>query len=157
MPAQEDEDKVAMHVEALGHAVLRVKDLKTSAPFYGNVLGLREVARYGENMAFFSIGGNHHDIALLEVGRYAPPPDPRSVGLYHLAFKVGDSLDDLRAWKARLESMDIQVLGMSDHKVSQALYIKDPDGIEIELYVDADPEIWRDDPTAVATVDPLDL
>ncbi len=151
------EEALDSRIAALGHVVLRVHDLGTSVPFYRDVLGLEEVARYGEHMAFFSAGTNHHDLALLEVGRYAPPPDPRAVGLYHVAFKVGDSLEDLRAWKRRLESLDVTILGASDHKVSQALYISDPDGIQIELYVDADPEIWREDPAAVATIDPLDL
>ncbi len=144
-------------ISALGHVVLRVHDLGTSVPFYRDVLGLTEVARYGEHMAFFTAGKNHHDVALLEIGRYAPPPNPRAVGLYHVAFKVGDSLDDLRTWKARLEAQNVPILGSSDHKVSQALYIEDPDGIQIELYVDADPAIWRENPAAVATIDPLDL
>ena len=151
------EDASGTRIETLGHVVLRVHDLGTSVPFYRDVLGLREVARYGEHMAFFSAGANHHDVALLEVGRYAPPPDPRAVGLYHVAFKVGDHLENLRAWKRRLESLDVTILGASDHKVSQALYIEDPDGIQIELYVDAAPAIWREDPAAVATIDPLDL
>jgi catechol-2,3-dioxygenase len=66
-------------------------------------------------------------------------------------------MNDLRAWKARLEAAGVSILGASDHKVSQSLYVADPDGIEIELYVDADPVLWRDDPQAVAHVGPLRL
>lgn len=141
----------------LGHAVLRVRDLERSIRFYRDVLGMREVARYGGMMAFFSMTENHHDLGLMQVGAQAPAAHPSSVGLYHLAFKVGDNLDTLRAWVAKLEATGVPVLGASDHRVSQSLYICDPDGIEIELYVDADPAIWKDNPGAVAHVGPLYL
>lgn len=146
-----------MQINRLGHVVLKVRDLMVSVAFYRDVLGLREVARYGGNMVFFSWGENHHDLALLEVGAHAPAPSPDSVGLYHVAFKVGDSLDALRALRDHLTQQSVPVLGMSDHTVSQSLYIRDPDGIEIELYVDADPSVWRDNPQAVATIRRLDL
>lgn len=145
-----------MKVEALAHVVLKVRSLEKSIPFYRDALGLKLVARYRGAMAFFSAGSNHHDIALLEVGD-ASPPQPHSTGLYHVAFKVGNSLDELRAFKAHLEQHGVAILGMSDHRVSQSLYIADPDGIEIEILVDADPKIWRENPAAVATVEPLKL
>jgi catechol 2,3-dioxygenase len=145
-----------MKVEALAHVVLTVRSLEKSVPFYRDVLGLRLVARYRDAMAFFSAGRSHHDIALLEISD-APQPQPRSIGLYHVALKVGDSLDELRAFKAHLEAHGVAIRGMSDHRVSQSLYIADPDGIEIEIMVDADPQIWRDNPAAVATVEPLNL
>ena len=81
-----------MHASKLGHAVLKVRSLEASVPFYRDVLGLTEVARYGSQMAFFSCGDNHHDLALLEVGMQATSPVSSQVGLYHLAFKVGDCL-----------------------------------------------------------------
>lgn len=146
-----------MRVKALGHAVLKVRSLERSAAFYRDLLGMREVARYQGKMAFFSLGSNHHDLALLEVGARAADADPGAVGLYHLAFKVGDSLGELRAVKAELEGRGVAILGMSDHRVSQSLYILDPDGTELELYVDADPALWRADPAAVAYIGPLDL
>lgn len=146
-----------MHISALGHAVLKVRDLDRSIPFYRDVLGMREVARYQDNMVFFSLGTNHHDLGLLELGPNAPDPHPRAVGLYHLAFKVGESLEELKAAKAELMAQGVTILGQSDHWVSQSLYIADPDGNELELYVDADPELWRDNPTLVAHVGPLDL
>jgi len=146
-----------MPIKALGHVVLKVRDLSVSVPFYRDVLGLREVARYGHNMVFFSAGENHHDLALLELGPHAPAPNAQSVGLYHVAFKVGDSLDELRKLRDHLVQQGVLVLGQSDHQVSQSLYIRDPDGIEIELYVDADPSVWRDNPQAVATIRKLDL
>ncbi|MDP2762874.1 MAG: VOC family protein [Sideroxyarcus sp.] len=146
-----------MQIKALGHVVLKVGDLERSAAFYRDILGMREVARHNDAMAFFTLGSNHHDLGLLQIGTDSPPADPGTVGLYHVAFKVGDSLDELRACKAHLEAHGVSIFGMSDHGVSQSLYIQDPDGIEIELYVDADPAIWRDDPGAVLTTKRLKL
>jgi Predicted ring-cleavage extradiol dioxygenase len=146
-----------MHISALGHATLKVRDLERSVPFYRDVLGMREVARYRDHMVFFSLGTNHHDLALLELGPGAPNPPPRALGLYHLAFKVGDSLEELKAVKEELLAKGIPVTGQSDHWVSQSLYLADPDGNELELYVDADPELWRENPTLVAHVGPLDI
>ena len=146
-----------MHIKALGHVVLKVRDLERSAAFYRDILGMQEVARYRDTMVFFSLGQNHHDLGLLKIGAQAELPGPQSLGLYHVAFKIGDSLDELRECKAYLERHGVAILGSSDHGVSQSLYIEDPDGIEIELYVDADPRLWRDNPAAVATVKPLRL
>jgi len=146
-----------MRINKLGHAVLKVRSLAVSVPFYRDVLGLNEVARYGASMAFFSCGDNHHDLALLEIGAQAAPPMDRQVGLYHLAFKVGESLDELRECRDHLAAHGVAIVGQADHRVSQALYCHDPDGILIELYVDADPAIWRDDPGAVAHVGALRL
>ena len=146
-----------MRVQKLGHAVLKIRSLAVSVPFYRDVLGLTEVARYGTQMAFFSCGDNHHDLALLEVGAQAAPPMDNQVGLYHLAFKVGDSLDELRAFRDHLAAHGVALVGQADHRVSQALYCHDPDGILIEVYVDADPALWRDNPAAVAHVGTLRL
>lgn len=146
-----------MKIHALGHVVLKVRDLERSVTFYRDVLGMKEVARYRDAMAFFSLGDNHHDLGLMQLGAQAPEADPGSIGLYHVAFKVGDSLDELRSCKAHLESHGVGIDGMSDHRVSQSLYIHDPDGIEIELYVDADRALWRDDPGAVLTTKRLEL
>jgi len=144
-----------MGAKSLGHAVLRVRDLERSLAFYRDTLGLKEVARYGPRMVFLSCGENHHDLALQQIGKSAPDPNPAAVGLYHLAFKVGDTLRDLVEMKAKLEKAGVQILGISDHKVSKAIYVLDPDGIEIELYTDEDPAIWKTNPQAVATVKPL--
>jgi catechol 2,3-dioxygenase len=156
---------MAINVRGVGHVVLKVRDLERSVPFYRDVLGLKDVARYGGrattrsrvSMAFFSAGDNHHDIGLLEVGPAASAPEPNGVGLYHVALKIGDSLDDLRRAKEHLEAHGVEILGISDHRVSQSIYFNDPDGNTIEVFVDADPAIWRNDPSAVATVAPLAL
>ena len=146
-----------MQIKSLGHVVLKVRNLERSIAFYRDILGMKEVARYQRAMVFFTLGDNHHDLALMQIGANAPASDSGGIGLYHVAFKVGDSLDELRACKAHLEASDVTIMGMSDHGVSQSLYLTDPDGIEIELYVDADPTIWRDDPGAVLTTKRLTL
>ena len=146
-----------MQIKALGHVVLKVRNLDRSAAFYRDVLGMKEVMRYRGAMAFFSFGSNHHDLGLLQLGDQAALPSPYNLGLYHVAFKVGDSLDELRECKAHLEQHGVQLVGMSDHGVSQSLYLTDPDGNEIELYVDADPALWKDKVDAVMTVKPLRL
>ena len=149
---------MTIHVERLGHIVLNVRDLARSDAFYGGVLGLPEVARFRGNMVFFSATGeNHHDLAVQEVGRDAPSGVPDGVGLAHFALKIGNSLDQLRAAKAQLDAAGVRIVRIENHRVSQSIYVQDPDGNEVELYVDDDPRIWREHPEAVATADPLEL
>jgi catechol 2,3-dioxygenase len=93
----------------------------------------------------------------MEVGAAAPAPTGNGVGLHHLAFKVGDSPEELRAVRGRLEAAGYPGERASEHTVSQALYLCDPDGIAVELYVDADPRTWKEHPAAVASVKPLGL
>jgi catechol 2,3-dioxygenase len=147
-------------IRNVGHVVLKVRDLERSARFYRDALGLREVARgsFGAPMVFFSATGeNHHDIALFEVGSDAPPAPPGGVGLAHVALRLDGGVDALRTARAHLEAHGVAGLRLRDHRVSQSIYLADPDGHGIELYVDADPSIWHDDPTAVASSEPLRL
>jgi len=146
-----------MKVQGVGHVVLKVRDVERSAQFYGGVLGLKEVGRLGDRMVFFSAGVNHHDVAVLSVGPDAPAPPQTAVGLYHVAFKIGNALEELREAKALLEASGVPIRGLSDHRVSQSIYAEDPDGNMVELYVDADPAIWAEDPASVATARPLSL
>lgn len=149
-----------IRVQNVGHVVLKVRDLERSVRFYRDVLGLREVARghFGRPMAFFSATGeNHHDLAVMEMGPEAPTPSPGGVGLAHVALRIGRSLEELRAARAHLEAQGITGLRLRDHRVSQSIYLEDPDGHGLELYVDADPAIWRQDPATVATSVPLSL
>jgi catechol 2,3-dioxygenase len=147
--------------ERVGHVVLRVRDLSKSLPFYCDGLGFTHVTTrdFGEgNFAFLTLGhGNHHDLGLLEVGPDASAPDKRGVGMYHVQLKVGDDLAQLRAAKAACEAAGINVHDPMDHTVCQSIYVTDPDGNEIEISVDADPKIWRDDPAAVSGAAPLVL
>ena len=141
------------------HLVLNVRSLERAARFYRDVLGLKEVARgtFGRPMAFFSTGDNHHDVAVMEVGADAPAPAPDAVGLYHVALRLGTTLDELRAAQAHLAAHGITDMRVRDHVVSQSIYVNDPDGNNVELYVDADPAIWREKPDTVANSRPLEL
>ncbi|MCH2446498.1 MAG: VOC family protein [Candidatus Marinimicrobia bacterium] len=149
-----------MRTHYLGHIVFYVRDLETSLKFYEKVLGLKRIEG-GElpfKAAALTSGRTHHELLLIEVGDApGPPPGPRR-GFYHAGFKIGDSLDELKKAYHELYSAGIQVKGMSDHTISKSIYLHDPDGNEIELYVD-DPDVdWEDDPAAVLSpIRPLDL
>jgi catechol 2,3-dioxygenase len=146
-----------MRIEQLGHAVLKVRDISKAEDFYHGVLGLPVAARQreGMSMTFFTLG-NHHDFAVVEVGPDGPDAPVDAPGLFHVAFKVGDSLDQLRSVKAELEATGVTIDMIADHTVSQSIYIHDPDGNGIELYVDTS-DVWRSEPQAVATIQPLSL
>jgi catechol 2,3-dioxygenase len=152
-----------MAVQELGHVVLYVHNLERSAAFYGDVLGFERVGEAVPGMpaaAFVSQSHRtHHELLLIEVGEDAQEiPRGRRVGMYHIGLKVGDSDDELRATLADLQASDVTIVGASDHYVSHSLYLQDPDGNEIELYVDVPGIDWQNDPTAVlAPVRPLRL
>ena len=148
-----------MKASYLGHVVFYVKDLERSLTFYRDLLGFHEVGRtFGGAAAALTSGRTHHELLLIEVGAAPAPPSGRRLGLYHIGIKIGDSGDELRAAKADLERSGIAITGMSDHTVSQSLYVADPDGNEVELYVDADPALWKQNPSAVlAPIKPLRL
>ena len=148
-----------MEVNELGHVVLYVRDIERSRHFYRDVLGWREVADFGGIGAMFSSGRTHHELLLLEVGANAQPiPEGRRVGMYHFGLKIGTTDDELRDAYKTLQENDVPVLGTADHTVTHSLYIADPDGNEIELYIDVQPERWREEPMAVAApVKPLRL
>jgi catechol-2,3-dioxygenase len=148
-----------VEVKELGHVVLYVRNLEQSRHFYGDVLGWKQIADMGGMAAMFSSGRTHHELLLIEVGDTAAPVPPgRRVGLYHFGLKVGETDDELREALETLRREGVPVMGMTDHGVTHSLYIADPDGNEIELYIDVQPEAWRDDPTAIlAQTRPLRL
>jgi len=148
-----------MKAHYLGHVVFYVKDLDRSLAFYRDLLGFQEVGRaFGGSAAALTSGRTHHELLLIEVGDAPRPPSGQRLGLYHIGIKIGESLQDLRSAKTELERAGVTITGMSDHTVSQSLYLTDPDGNEIELYVDADPAIWKKNPAAVlAPIKPLRL
>lgn len=144
-----------MKIQSLGHVVLKVRDRDKSEAFYNGILGLPIVARMDSMaMTFFSLG-DHHDFAIAAVGADAPDAPKAAPGLAHVAFKIGDTLAELREAKAHLEAAGVSVRA-TDHGVSQSLYFRDPDGNAIEVYVDGS-DAWRRDPAAVAVAEPLDL
>ena len=138
-----------MEIKELGHLVLYVHNIERSAAFYGDVLGWKQL-KANQNgplgrmpVALFSSGRTHHELLLIEVGEDAQPlPQGRHVGLYHFGLKVGDSDDELRAALRRCQEAGVNIVGTSDHTVSHSLYIRDPDGNEIELYVDVPGVSW---------------
>jgi catechol 2,3-dioxygenase len=150
-----------VEVKELGHLVLYVRDVQRSAAFYGDVLGWKVAfpVTLGVPAAAFTSGRTHHELLLIEVGQDATPlPRGRHLGLYHFGLKVGDSDEELREVVARLQERQVPIVGSSDHTVTHSLYILDPDGNEIELYIDVPGVDWKTDPSLVmAPVRPLVL
>jgi catechol-2,3-dioxygenase len=154
-----------MEVQELGHIVLYVRNVEQSAAFYRDVLGWRQILPADGPGPFpaaaFSApsGRTHHELLLIEVGDDAADvPQGRRVGLYHFGLKIGHSDDELRAALKQLETAGATVVGASDHTVTHSLYIEDPDGNEIELYVDVPGVDWKAHPELIASpVRPLRL
>jgi catechol 2,3-dioxygenase len=126
----------------IGHVHLKVADLDRALKFYCGMLGFELQQRFGSSAAFISAGGYHHHIGLntWESAGGSPPP-PRNTGLYHLAilYPTRAALADALR---RLIAAGVELDGASDHGVSEALYLRDPDGNGVELYWDRPPEKW---------------
>jgi len=150
----------AIHPDArIGHVHLKVGDLERAIHFYRDVLGFELTQRYGDKAAFLAAGGYHHHIGLntWESEGGSPPP-PGSTGLYHLAIAYparAELADALR----RVLRAGIRLEGASDHGVSIAIYLRDPDGNGVELYWDRPGEEWPRTPNGdlAMVVEPLDL
>jgi catechol 2,3-dioxygenase len=143
----------------IGHVHLKVADIERALGFYQGVLGFELTARYGRQAAFLSAGGYHHHIGLntWESEGGSPPP-PGSTGLYHVAIRYPTRAalaDALR----RVRDAGIHLDGASDHGVSEALYLRDPDENGIELYWDRPREEWPRTPDGgfAMVTRPLDL
>jgi catechol 2,3-dioxygenase len=126
----------------IGHVHLKVADVDRALEFYCGVLGFGLTQRYGEDAAFVAAGDYHHHIGLNSwESRGGSPPAPGATGLYHTAIRyptrraLADALQ-------RLRDAGIPLTGASDHGVSEALYLKDPDGNGVELYWDRPREVW---------------
>ena len=127
---------------SIGHVHLKVADLERAVHFYSGVLGFEVTQRYGSQAAFLSAGGYHHHIGLNTwESRGGQPPPPGTTGLYHVAvlYPTRAALADALR---RLTAAGIPLDGASDHGVSEALYLRDPDGNGVELYRDRPPEQW---------------
>jgi catechol 2,3-dioxygenase len=151
-----------MQVKELGHLVLYVRDAERSARFYRDVLGWRQVlpepGQPISGIAMFSSGRTHHELLLIEVGPGAAAlPPGRRVGLYHFGLKVGDSDDELREALDRVRRSGVPLVGASDHGFTHSLYVADPDGNEVELYVDVPGARWDDPEVLGAPARPLAL
>ncbi len=144
-----------MKIQSLGHVVIKVRDQQRAEAFYNGLLGIPIAARFPPlSMTFFTLG-NHHDFAVAAVGDDALDAPANSPGLFHVAFKIGTRIDELRDAKLRLEGAGLKVEAY-DHEVSKSIYFNDPDGNTIELYIDAS-DFWKQRPEAVAQAIPLDL
>jgi catechol 2,3-dioxygenase len=146
-------------VKELGHVVLYVRDLERSVRFYRDVLGWRQIvpdANIGFPAAMFSSGRTHHELLLIDVGPDAAPiPPGRRVGMYHFGLKVGDSDEELVAMLRKLDEAGVPVTGTADHGMTHSLYIADPDGNEIELYIDVPGADWNDPDVVMSRPKPL--
>jgi catechol 2,3-dioxygenase len=144
----------------IGHVHLKVSDIDRALAFYRDVLGFDVMQRMGDEAAFVSAGGYHHHIGLNTwESKGAPPPPRRTTGLYHVAIRYPDRKALAGALK-RLVQARVPLSGASDHGVSVALYLRDPDDNGIELYYDRDREEWprSSDGAGVAMMSaPVDL
>jgi catechol 2,3-dioxygenase len=143
----------------IGHVHLKVSDLDRAEAFYRDVLGFAVQARYDRSASFLSAGGYHHHIGLnIWQSRGGSPPPPGTTGLFHLAVLYPTRGDLARAVK-RLVDHGVAIDGASDHGVSEAIYLRDPDGNGIELYRDRPKDEWPHDENgelAMVTL-PLDV
>lgn len=134
--------KVSAHI---GHVHLKVSDLERAVKFYSEVLGMEVMARYGRQAAFLSYDGYHHHLGLNTWESLGAPPAPRrAAGLYHFAV-LYPSREALATAVKRVLERGVRLEGASDHLVSQAVYLSDPDGNGLELYWDRPPEEWPRD------------
>jgi catechol 2,3-dioxygenase len=143
----------------IGHTHLKVSDLERALKFYRDVLGFELTQRFGRQAAFLSAGGYHHHIGLNTwESAGGPPPAPGSTGLYHHAilYPTRAALADALR---RLIAAGIQLDGAADHGVSEALYLRDPDGNGVELYWDRPQHQWPRTPEGELAMytRPLDL
>ncbi len=126
----------------VGHVHLKVADLERALGFYRDTLGLEVTQRLGDGAAFLSAGGYHHHIGLNTwESAGGPPPAPGTTGLYHIAL-VYPTRAALADALRRLLAAHIPLEGASDHGVSEALYLRDPDGNGVELYWDRPRDRW---------------
>jgi catechol 2,3-dioxygenase len=130
----------------IGHVHLKVSDLKRSLNFYRDLLGFELTTMYGDKAAFISAGGYHHHIGLNTWhSAGAPPAEEKSVGLYHTAI-LYPARRDLAEIVDRLLKANYPLTGASDHGVSEAIYLDDPDGNGVELYWDRPKDDWPQKP-----------
>lgn len=129
----------------IGHVHLKVADLDRAIGFYSGLLGFEVMQRYGTDAAFLSAGGYHHHIGLNTwQSKGGTPPAPHHTGLFHTAFLYPDRAALAAVFK-RLVEADYRIDGASDHGVSEAIYITDPDGNGVELYHDRPEAEWPRD------------
>ncbi len=131
---------------SIGHVHLKVADLKRSMDFYCDLLGFEITTTYGNDAVFISAGGYHHHIGLnVWFSKNAPPAPKNSAGLFHTAI-LYPTRKDLATIFQRIQQAGYPLTGASDHGVSEALYLDDPDGNGVELYWDRPKDQWPQKP-----------
>ncbi len=136
----------------IGHVHLKVSDLQKSIDFYHGLLGFDVTMMYGDQAAFLSAGGYHHHVGLNTWHSLnAPPARQNAVGLYHTAF-LYPTRKDLAEIYDHIRRAYYPLTGASDHGVSEALYLNDPDGNGVELYWDRPKELWPKNPDGSLTM-----
>ena len=149
---QQENNYKAPELARIGHVHLKVSDLNKSLEFYQGLLGFELTMMYGDQAAFLSAGGYHHHIGLNTWHSLnAPPARQQAVGLYHTAF-LYPSRKDLAKILDRIRRAYYPLRGASDHGVSEALYLDDPDGNGVELYWDRPKEQWPKNPDGYLTM-----
>ncbi len=135
-----------MHPETrIGHVHLTVADLERSLSFYRDLLGFEVTATYGDSAVFLSAGGYHHHLALNTwAGKGVTPPPSGHSGIFHHAILYPSRIELARALKRIMEA-GYPISGASDHGVSEAIYLDDPDSIGVELYADRPRSEWKVD------------
>lgn len=129
----------------IGHVHLKVSDLERAIGFYRDVLGFDVMHRYGDEAAFLAAGGYHHHIGLNTwESKGGSPPPPGTTGLFHVAIRYPDRKALARAVKAVVDA-GVSLAGASDHGVSEAIYLHDPDDNGIELYCDRPRDQWPEE------------
>jgi catechol 2,3-dioxygenase len=129
----------------IGHVHLTISNLERSLRFYRDLLGFEVTAKYGKSAVFLSAGGYHHHIGLNTWQGEGVPPQPSGyAGLYHFAILYPSRKELANAFQ-RLLDADYPIEGASDHGVSEAIYLRDPDNIGIEIYADRPRDQWKVD------------
>lgn len=141
----------------IGHVHLKVSDIERAEAFYRDAFGFEVTTRYGTDASFMSAGGYHHHVGInVWHSKGGPPPAPTSTGLFHFAILYPDRKELAKAFK-RLIERGIPIDGAADHGVSEAIYLRDPDGNGIEIYWDRDPSEWPHNPDGSLAMQTLPL
>ena len=129
-----------MGIKRVGHVVIKMRDLEKAKQFYCGVLGMK-IGNESPRGMFLRFDDYHHDIAIFKTGDDAEPPQENQVGLVHIAL-VTDGVQAVREMYDRCKAMGVEIVGTTDHDITNSLYVKDPEGNTIEIYAETDYD-WR--------------
>lgn len=150
-----------MRIHELGHVNLYVKDLDASRHFYRDILGFREIVPKREvikGVAYSGSDRTHHEMFLVQsqVDDPAPVPAEPRLGVSHFGFKIGTTHEELESAYRQVKAAGVPIVAGSNHGYMESLHLLDPDGNQVELYVDLDSSSWKSDPDAALPVEPVD-